>query len=188
MKIEIQRLNTDFKGGTCLVHARGAKGPDGTMRITMQPLRLSGIDIFYGMQMIESRDGGESWSDIRPCPELVRRPADNGMEWVLCDATPMYHKKTGTWLEIGRGAFYLDDERPAKPPMCTLYTIYDEATQQWLPPRRMELPAERAQVYARSGNGCGQSYELENGDILVPQGLFAVRGVKRCVSTPSIFL
>lgn len=152
-----------------MVHARGAKSPDGTMRITMQPLRLSGSDIFYGMQMMDSRDGGISWSSIQPCKELVRRPADNGMEWVLCDATPMYHIKTGKWLEIGIGAYYLNDEHPGEnPPRCTLYTVFDEETGQWLPPRKLEFPAERAGVYARCGNGCGQSYELPNGEILVP--------------------
>lgn len=168
MKIQLQQIGTDYRGGTCLVHARGAKSPDGTMRITMQPLRLSGCDVFYGMQMIESTDGGENWSQIRPCPALVRRPTDNGMEWVLCDATPMYHKKTGTWLEIGVGTYYLNDELPPTRPRCTLYTVFDEQTGQWLPPRKLEVPADRAQDYARSGNGCGQSFELDNGDILVP--------------------
>lgn len=175
MKIELQRLDTGYKGGKCFVHARGAQGPDGTLRITMQPLRLSGMDVFYGMHMIESPDRGRTWSPIQPCPALVRQPVEDGMERVLCDATPMYHKKTGTWLEIGVGTYYLDDELPPSRPRCTLYTVLDRKTGQWLPPRKLEFPEHLAETYRRSGNGCGQSYELDNGDILVSV-YYAVEG------------
>lgn len=169
MKIALQKISTGYQGGTCMVHARGAKSPDGVMRVTMQPLRLSGSDIFYGMQMMESRDGGISWSSIQPCTELVRHPAGNGMERVLCDATPMYHMKTGKWLEIGIGAYYSNNEHSEEdPPQCALYTVFDEETGQWLPPRKLAFPPERAWVYTRCGNGCSQSYELVDGDILVP--------------------
>lgn len=168
VKIELQRIDTNYQGDTCLVHARGAKDPNGIMRITMQPLRLSGLDIFYGMQMMESYDSGATWSPIRPCKNLVRQPTGNGMEWVLCDATPMFHHRTGKWLEIGVGVYYLNDERPNNAPMSAVYTVFDEKTEDWLSPCKLSFPAERMETFTRCGNGCGQSYELPNGEILVP--------------------
>ena len=73
MKIEINKIGTDFNKERCYVHARGLFMPDGFGIITTQKLELSGCDVFYGLEMIKTHDGGETFSDIVPCKNLTRR-------------------------------------------------------------------------------------------------------------------
>ena len=81
MKIDYQEIETGFRGERCFVHARGAVSPDGReIIITTQPLRLSGCDVFYGLHMLRSTDGGKSWSEIVEQPELRRRACGDGLE------------------------------------------------------------------------------------------------------------
>ena len=100
LKIELQRLDTAFRGDYCYTHARAGITPQGFAVITMQPLRLSGSDIFYGMRMFKSSDGGKSWSDIEACRNLVRLPwgRQEGCEHVFCDGTPFYHRASGKMI------------------------------------------------------------------------------------------
>ena len=60
MKIVLQQIKTGFSGDYCYTHARGAVLPDGKAVITTQKLRLSGCDVFSGLEMMSSADRGES--------------------------------------------------------------------------------------------------------------------------------
>lgn len=169
MKIDLQRIPTDFQGERCFVHARGAMDKEGRFLITTQPLRLSGSDIFYGMHTITSTDGGKSWSAITPSKTLVRMPhaAVPGWEVCLCDLTPMYHKKTGRFLATGHTAIYENDEFPAPPyERDTGWTVFDEQTGDWRPLRFLGKP--QGGEFYNCGSGCCQCVELESGDVLVP--------------------
>ena len=64
MKISLQQIKTGFSGEYCYTHARGAVMPDGKAVITTQKLRLSGCDIFSGLEMTTSSDAGQTWGDI----------------------------------------------------------------------------------------------------------------------------
>ena len=78
MKIEWQTLPTDFKGETCFTHARGVITPGGFGLITAQPLRLSGSDIFYGMYLSKTYDGGKTWGE-----EFIICVSDQPKHWDL---------------------------------------------------------------------------------------------------------
>jgi hypothetical protein len=171
MKIELQRISTDFKGNYCYTHARAGYRPDGFAIITTQPLRLSGSDIFYGMQMLKSFDGGKTWSDIIPCANLTRLSWGNepGAEHVFCDATPFYHKTTGKMILTGHNAVYLNDELYPDPrPRNTVWSVYDEKTGDWSAFRAIPMPENSQDQYFSCGSGCGQILELENGELLIP--------------------
>lgn len=169
MQIERHTIKTEFDGSTCFTHARGVMREDGYGLITTQPLRLTGSDVFYGIHITETFDGGRSWSPLRESRTLVRQSMDDGSQTVLCDATPMLHKKTGRILLLGHTASYVNDElmRPPRP-RYTAYTVYDEQTRDFRPITCIGMPQDEAESYFSCGNGSGQSLELENGELLIP--------------------
>lgn len=171
MNIELQRIDTAFKGDFCYTHARAGLTPEGFAVITMQPLRLSGSDIFYGMRMIKSRDAGKTWSAIEECEHLVRLPwgKEEGCEHVFCDGTPFYHRATGKLILTGHNAVYMNDELYPEPrPRDTVYSIYNEEKGDFEPFRRLELPESVKETHFSSGAGCVQIHEEENGNLLIP--------------------
>ncbi len=171
MQIELQRISTGFRGETCYTHARAGLTPDGLAVITTQPLRLSGSDIFYGMRMLKSRDGGETWSAITPCENLTRLPwgDEPGCEHVFCDGTPFYHRATGKLILTGHNAVYLNDELYPEPrPRNTVYSVYDGETGDFRPFRTLEIPEELRDAHYSSGAGCTQIVEEADGRLLVP--------------------
>ena len=167
MKIGLQRIGTDFAGGCCYTHARGGIYPDGFAVITTQPLRLSGCDIFYGMELLTSADHGEHWTPIRKSAALTRRPLPGGAEQTLSDATPMYHRATGKMLLVGHDVLYIDDEiMPPPRPRHTLWSVFGRERADVAPFREIEMPDNEA--FFSCGCGCGQYTELANGDLLIP--------------------
>lgn len=168
MNISVSKISTGFGGEYCYTHARAAFRPGGFGILTTQPLRLSGSDIFYGMYLSTTHDYGKTWSPLTPSKTVVRFP-DGEYTVAMCDATPIWHEKTGKFLLLGHGAYYVGDEAAPSPhPRYTLYTVYDEKTGDFTPIRRVEMPLDEAQTYYNCGNGSGQSVILENGNLLVP--------------------
>lgn len=168
MEISLKRIDTNFKGERCFVHARGALNEEGKFVILTQPLRLSGSDIFYGMQELHSDDGGETWSAITPCENLTRKPYLDKYEICLCDATPLYHQKTGKILATGSDVIYENDEFPKDlVSRSPAWTVFDEETGQWEDFHILDIPDRGDRLY-NCGSGCCQCQVLDNGDILVP--------------------
>ena len=78
MNIERQIIKTSFDGKQCYVHARGLILPTGFGLMTMQKLNLSGCDVFYGMEMMKTTDGGNTFSAPVECKHLTRHYDENG--------------------------------------------------------------------------------------------------------------
>ena len=104
MKIQRQIIKTSFDGTRCYVHARGLILPTGFGLITMQKLELSGCDVFYGIEMMTSTDKWKNFSKPIPCRNLSHRYEENGNSIVMCDATPLYHQKSGKIILTGHTA------------------------------------------------------------------------------------
>lgn len=170
MKIETTRIPTDFKGERCYVHARGLIMPSGFGIMTTQKLELSGCDVFYGLEMMKSSDGGRTFSSPIPCENLKRRYFADGNSVAFCDATPFYHKKTGKIILTGHTARYGADNALAPAPQTreTPYAVYDEKTGDFSACKFIDMPETPDRKYYSSGAGCTQITELENGDLLIP--------------------
>ena len=170
MRIELQRISNGFDGKQCYVHARGLMMPSGFCLVTMQKLELSGCDVFYGIEMMKSADGGKSYSRPIRSENLGRRYFEDGTSIVLCDATPIYHRASGKILLTGHTARYGKDNALLCAPRerSTGYAVYDEETGDFGPLRTIEMPRTPDQRYFSSGAGCSQILELEGGDLLIP--------------------
>lgn len=168
MQIQINQISTEFHGERCYVHARGLILPGGHGIITLQKLELSGCDVFYGIEMMKTENGGKSFSNPVLCENLQRRYYEDGTSFVMCDATPFYHKTTGKIILTGHMAWYgsnnklLREARERAP----LFAVYNDETQTFDPFRKIEMPDYNK--YFSSGTGCAQILECKNGDLLIP--------------------
>jgi hypothetical protein len=168
MDIELARIETGFKAEDtrCWVHARAGLFPDGRAVMTVQPLRLTGSDIFYGLSSFFF--DGEVWSGPVEQKNLGRRPWQDRLQMVMCDGTPAYHQPSGKMLLTGQTVIYDNDEIMADPrPRHTVYSVYDEAEQTWGEFKSLEMPDEDSSFFS-CGSGSGQRVDLCDGTILVP--------------------
>ena len=170
MKIDVSKIATEFNSERCYVHARGVMRPGGFGIITMQKLELSGSDLFYGIEMIKTVDGGETFTEPVLCEGLRRRYFADGTSEVMCDATPFYHEKTGKIILIGHLAIYGADDKgcSATKERSTVYAVYDDKKGDFSSFKTVEMPKTENNEYFSSGSGCSQIYEEENGDLLIP--------------------
>ena len=163
MKINTHSIRNGYDKKKCLVHARCCSTPD-YMIATAQYLNVAGSDLFSGILMSQSFDDGETWTEFKAQSGLS--PIENGdYITVGCDATPMYHKKTGKVLLLGPTTEYMTgDMCPRDGKMFTFYSVFDNEKNEFSKMQFLKMPSG----FERCGNGCGQSIELENGEILIP--------------------
>lgn len=163
MQCKTHSIRSGYDGKQCLVHARCCAAPD-LLLATAQYLNVEGSDLFSGLLSSTSRDGGETWSEFAS-EEGLAAIREGDRITVGCDATPMYHRKTGKILLLGHTAQYREgDMSPTGEARKTFCSIYNPDTGHFGQMRFLEMP----EGYDRCGNGSGQSVELENGDLLIP--------------------
>lgn len=170
MIVKINKLKTYSDKVKCYVHARGMVLPTGFGIMTMQRLELSGCDVFYGLEMIKTNDGGVTWSAPVNCKNLDRQFSGDGKSVVFCDATPFYHKKSGRIILTGHTALYdTDNKLAASPrPRVTAYAVYNETTGDFDAWKALEMPKTDDDRYFSAGAGCSQIVELKSGGLLIP--------------------
>ena len=159
-----------FDGNRCYVHSRGVLLESGFGLITTQKLELSGCDVFYGIEMMKSHDGGESWSSPVLCKHLRRTVSPDGTSAAICDGTPFYHRKSGKIILTGHTVLYGADNALLAPPRPrhTFYAVYNEAAGDFAPYRLIEMPETAERTYFSAGAGCAQILETESGELLIP--------------------
>ena len=166
-----------FDGKTCWVHAKAGVIPAGLWTptsgpvavMTMQPLQLSGSDLFSGLSDMWSEDRGATWSPLRDCSStLGRRPTTHGLEEVICDATPAWHAASQKLLLTGHVARYKGDALASGIiGRAVTYSSFDLESRTWAPWKTLEMPDSEKEFFD-VGAGCTQRFDLENGDILLP--------------------
>ena len=163
MKFNTYSIRHGYDKKKCLVHARCCYTPD-FMLATAQYLDVKGSDLFSGIMMSQSFDEGKTWSEFKSQKGL--ESIINGDYTIVgCDATPMYHKKTGKVLLLGLTTQYKSDDSFYEPQeRYTFYSVFDKDKNEFSKIRFLEMP----EGYEFCGNGCGQSVELTNGDLLIP--------------------
>jgi hypothetical protein len=137
--------------------------------MTMQSLLLTGCDVFYELNEMRTDDLGASWTGPIPHPETLGRRRDpDGLETVICDATPRWHAATGRLLVTGQTAAYRGDRLAPDPrPRRTAYSVYDPISRRWSAWDTMVMPDDENRFFS-CGAGSAQRFDLENGDILLP--------------------
>lgn len=163
MQCDTYSIRHGYDKKKCLVHARCCYSPE-RMVATSQYLNIAGDDLFSGILMSQSFDEGNTWSEFKEQQGLT--PIVDG-EYITvgCDATPMYHKKTGKILLLGQTTEYKKgDMFSTGGKRQTFYSVFNERKSEFDQMKFLEMP----DGYTRCGNGSGQSVELENGDLLIP--------------------
>lgn len=157
-------VRSGYDGKKCLVHARCCR-KEGMMLATAQYLNVDGGDLFSGLYMSQSFDGGRNWTEFVPQENM--RAVEIGEDiYGLCDATPMYHHKTGKILVLGDTIHYkVGGMGPADRSRSAFYGVFDEEKNAFKEPKIIEMPEGYYPIW---GCGSGQSLEMENGDLLIP--------------------
>lgn len=179
LQVELTVARQGFDGKQCWVHARAGTIPSNTpgnesgsplVVMTLQRLQLSGSDIFYALNEMQTRDLGETWTDPKEHASFARIPFSfrerNDLEITVCDFWPKWHAKTGKLLGTGHTVVYEDNRVMKTRPRGSAYAVYDPTTSTWSDWRTVEMPEDPR--FENSGSGCVQRLDLENGDILLP--------------------
>ena len=167
MEIELKRITPKRDGDRCYVHARGLILPSGFGLITMQKLELSGSDVFYGLEMMKTYDGGETYTSPIVCENLKRIYREDKTSFAMCDATPFFHKKTGKIILVGHSVCYDESNALQAPPRprTTCYAIYDEKKGDFTHFCELSITGDE---FFSQGAGCAQILELDSGELLIP--------------------
>ena len=79
--ISTEVISSTYDGGRLWFHPRACAVPHaGGTKLVMTGQSISGSDVFGHVHWMTSADGGRSWSDPEPIPELGRRLRDDGIE------------------------------------------------------------------------------------------------------------
>lgn len=164
MQINTTVIRSGFDGKKCFVHARFCETPSYLIATAQHLTDITACDLFDGIYSSKSYDGGKTWTEFAP-EENLATFEKNGYTVAGCDGTPMYHKKSGKVIVIGHTAQYEKDGKiPAGRERSTWYSVYNEEKGAFGEMKFVKMP----EGYENCGNGCGQSIEAENGDLLIP--------------------
>lgn len=171
MKIDERIIQHGYDGARCLVHARCADSGN-MMLATAQYLDVTGNDLFSGIYVSLSRDGGRSFSPFAPSGGLAPI-IEGGVTTVPCDGTPTFHRKTGRFIILGQTAEYpAGAKSPSGENRRLFYGVYNGKSGEFEKARLIPVP----DGYFGFGCGSGQCVELDSGDLLVPVNLARERG------------
>ena len=178
LNYHIERITATkgFDGNKCWVHARAGSIPPHSpgnatdqpiVVMTMQPLLLSGSDVFYALHAMRTDDQGRTWDGPLRQETLRRREFPEGGTIVVSDFWPKWHAPSGKLLGTGHTVRYIENRIvPGKNPRVTAYAVYDPQERTWSDWRTLELP--KGPQFLSSGAGSTQRYDLPNGDVLLP--------------------
>lgn len=190
-RIQLDTVTEGYDGKWCWAQARAGIVPRPgllpSIVITMNPLIITGSDVYLPINEMRSDDLGRSWQGpLEHRETLGRRPLGDGLEVGVCDFWPKWHAKSGKLLGTGHVVYYRGDRRPEAGMKAQLpYSIYDPVARTWTPWTVLDVPAG-SPLENGVGAGCTQRYDLPDGDILLPvtfrpkDGKFSHAKVIRC--------
>ena len=184
MKINLNKIDGAYDGKECFVHPRACALDKNNIIMTMQTLNVYGSDYFSPLYVLKSSDGGKTWTKPIQDEAFTVDVYENGVSILGCDATHIFHKKTGVPLLTGRTVAY---EKNSLIPMRdyqyeTFYATYDKEAQKYNQMKILKMPVEMK--LGACGAGCAQFIEADNGDVLLPvyisRGEYYTSAVVRC--------
>ena len=168
IKCEINEIRNGYDRKTCWVQSRAGLVPEeNKVVLTTQKLRLTGCDIFYGINAMISNDMGESWSEPVTQKAFEARPDIDETYLYVSDFCPQWHEKSGKLLGTGHTPRYKNDElTPYNYKRSPAYSVFDNESDNWNNWRYLELPDHELLNF--SSSGCSQRLDLPDGTILLP--------------------
>ena len=187
--IERIAARSGFDGKSCWVHPRvGLIDPQSAEAkpmavMTTQQLLLSGSDVFYAINELQSPDHGNTWSAPQQIDSFARQtfrgrdqPLPTGAaaaidllspgdETTVCDFVPQWHAASQRLLGTGQTVWYRDNRVMHVRPRGVAYAVRDPAGK-WSDWKCLELPDKIE--FQSAGSGSGQRVDLPGGDILLP--------------------
>jgi len=172
-----QVIHRGYDRRSCWVHARCAfipgKGdaPE-TAIVTLQKCVMGTSeavwDLFDGIAIQRSDDGGRTWSLPEMQPAFRRWPEPGGVEVAVSDFTPQWHAATGKLLGLGHTCRYRNGALipAAGRTRETAWSVFDPARNQWGPVQLLEM--HDRQRFFSAGAGSIQWVERPDGELLVP--------------------
>ena len=162
-----QRLFPGFDGKFCKIQPAVAADGRGTAMLTFQKLLLTGMDVFYGLYISKSVDGGATWSEPA-VQDVLADTHENGFR-VARYANVRYSAGKGRWYAIGMAQLYKDDKVPfqkcvdGRPYGTPIYVSVDAAKGAFTGYKELPFPFEYEMALP-----FGQALDLDDGDVLVP--------------------
>lgn len=156
-----------FHPRATLIPASDEAEPDRAV-MTLQK-HLGRSDYYSGLNVLESDDGGATWTAPAAPPELEWTHEEGGVRVAVADVTPGWHAPTGRVLAVGAQVRYSPEGRQLedKPRAHqTAYSVYDPTTRKWSAWQQLEMPAGDDFNFARSA--CAQFVVEEDGTVLFP--------------------
>ena len=168
MKITINKIGGNFDGEKCYVHTRAVSIGENYSFMTMQYLNVEGADTFMPLVYVENN--GTGWSEPKEMDTV--KYDEKGNMYLLCDATPVYHKITEKIIIYGHVATYKTDGLTSvdSEKYNIGYYVFDPKTKKVSELKYIESPKDFARGLT---NVCSQSVVEENGDILMPVEIFS---------------
>lgn len=172
-EVQLDTAHSGFDGVYCWVHPRAGAIPgktaqdDPTVVMTMQTLWLKGSDVFGGLNEMRTSDLGKTW--VGPYETtFTHREEPNGITAGVCDFTPRWHEQSGKLIGTGHTVRYENNHvQKGRRKRETSFALYDADKHTWSDWDVVQMPDMKEKFY-HSGSGCGQRFDLENGDMMIP--------------------
>jgi hypothetical protein len=159
------------------IPAKAAGESEPVVVMTMSPVSMKGSDVFGPLHQMRTSDLGKTWEGPAPVPGYDLRKVEGGGLMNTADFQPGWHAASGKLLGTGTTTTYDFDEKrgylvlrePAANlllPRWVSYGVYDPAKKAWAAWKKLEMPKEAK--FQDCSAGCGQRYDLPNGEILLP--------------------
>ncbi|MGC8737267.1 MAG: sialidase family protein [Candidatus Hydrogenedens sp.] len=159
----------------CWFHPRVATIPvissKGYPRVLMTLQKhLMVSDYYSGMFFSYTDDGGKTWAEPQPVPELDWVKDERGHIVSVCDVTPGWHPQTKKYIAIGIRLRYDDNGHQVREDKGCLegaYAIYDPEKNLWTKWQTLDLGGDLKDAFSIMP-GCTQWIIEPDGTILLP--------------------
>ena len=170
-RIELSTLLTG-RGLQLYTQSRGAIIPGNPARVvvTTQETDPTGAHGYKDMFMIDTTDGGRTWSKPKRIDNLRRTRMPEGHDFVIGDVCPQWHAATGVVLATGKTFGFLGGTKEDRGMERVSYAVFSPKQETWSELRLLELPKtdHEGKPILEPNSGCHQRVDLPNGEILLP--------------------
>lgn len=138
--------------------------------LTTQQIEKVGSHGYRDLFVLETSDGGTTWSQPRLIENLTRRRMPQGHDLVIGDVCPQWHAATGVVLATGKTFGFDGGTKENRGHERVAYAVYSPASNAWSGLKIVQMPAVDHQglKILEPNAGCNQRFDLPGGDVLLP--------------------